>query len=119
MFQLDRNEVNSLKLRGKSTNWGGRRTHPYAFTEHGVLKLSSIINSEKAIEVNIQLIRIFTRMREMLVTHKDILLQIEEMKRSMENRDERIDLIYNYLMEFVRKENPPRRKVGYNQKSDS
>ena len=54
---------------------------PYAFTEHGVVMLASVLNSERAIEVNVQIVRIFTRMREMLLTHKDILLKLEQLER--------------------------------------
>lgn len=118
MFQLKDVEFENLKSQDASNSWGGRRSLPNAFTEHGVLMLSSVLNSDKAIEVNIQLVRIFTRMREMLLTHKDILLQIEDMRKSVTNQDERIDLIYNYLMEFVKKENQPRKPIGFKSSED-
>ena len=80
--------------------------------------LSSVLNSDKAIEVNIQLVRIVTKMREMLLTHKDILLQIEEMRKTVSGQDERIDLIYNYLIEFVRQEKQPRKEIGFKPSKD-
>jgi hypothetical protein len=76
MFQLTQKEFNNLKSQNATSSWGGRRTAPYAFTEHGVLMLSSILSSERAISVNIQIMRIYTKMREMIITHKDILLQL-------------------------------------------
>jgi len=118
MFQLNDKEFESLKSQNTSNGWGGRRSLPNVFTEHGVLMLSSVLNSDKAIEVNIQLVRIFTRMREMLLTHKDILLQIEEMRKSVASQDDRIDLIYNYLMEFVKQENQPRKSIGFRSDKD-
>ncbi len=113
MFQLTEEEWENLKSQNATSSWGGRRIAPYAFTEHGVLMLSSVLNSDKAIEINIQLVRIFTKMREMLLTHKDILLQMEEIRKSVANQDERIDLIYNYLMEFVKQEKQPRKSIGF------
>lgn len=113
MFQLNKDEFDILKSQVQSESWGGRRTLPNVFTEHGVLMLSSILNSEKAIDVNIQLVRIFTKMRQILLTHKDLILELQEMKRSVANQDERIDLIYNYLMEFVKEKKRPRNGIGF------
>ena len=80
MFQLSKEEFTNLKSQIATTSWGGRRTPPYAFTEHGVLMLSSVLNSERAIQVNIQIIRIFTKMREMLMSHKEILQRLEQIE---------------------------------------
>ena len=74
MFHLNKMEFENLKSQFVTSSWGGRRNLPFAFTELGVAMLSSVLNSETAIRVNIQIIRVFTRMREMLLTHKDILL---------------------------------------------
>ena len=74
MFKLNKEEFNNLRSQIATSSWGGRRTIPFAFTEHGVLMLSSVLNSDRAIKVNIQIIRIFTKMREILLSHKDMLL---------------------------------------------
>ncbi|MES2589835.1 MAG: ORF6N domain-containing protein [Bacteroidota bacterium] len=116
MFQLTEEEFKILKSQIATSSWGGRRKLPFVFTEHGVLMLSSILNSDRAIKMNIQIVRIFTKMREMLLTHNDILTQLKEMKKSIEGQDDRIDLIYNYLMEFVKKENLPKKTIGYKSK---
>lgn len=113
MFQLNEHEFDNLKSQNATSSWGGRRKAPFVFTEHGVLMLSSVLNSEKAIEINIQIVRIFTKMREMLLTHKDILLQLEDMKKSINGQEDRVDLIYNYLTQFIKEQKIPRKEVGY------
>src|SRR5436190_15670356 len=82
MFQLTKEEWKSLRSQFATSKdaKGGRRYMPYAFTEHGVLMLSSILNSKRAIKVNIQIMRIYTRIRALLLTHKDILLKLEKLE---------------------------------------
>ena len=116
MFQLNEKEFENLKSQIESSSWGGRRTLPFVFTEHGVLMLSSVLNSDKALDINIQIVRIFTKMREMLLTHKDILLQLEEMRKSIAGQEDRVDLIYNYLVQFMEQNKKPRTEIGF--KSD-
>lgn len=77
MFQLTTEELKNLISQNVTSSWGGIRKQPLAFTEQGAAMLSTVLNSETAIEVNIQIIRIFTRMREVLLTHKDILIKLE------------------------------------------
>ncbi|MBL1410424.1 ORF6N domain-containing protein [Sphingobacterium faecale] len=92
---------------------GGRRTLPYVFTEHGVLMLSSVLNSEQAIQVNIQIMRIYTRIREMLLAHKDVFLRVEQVEKQMIKQDQKIELLFDYLSKFIEKEDRPRQQVGY------
>ena len=75
MFQLTKEEFKNLIFQIGISSWGGTRKMPHAFTEQGVAMLSSVLNSDTAIEVNIRIIRIFSKLREMLLTHKDILLK--------------------------------------------
>jgi len=79
MFQLTKNEFEEWRSQNviSKADQKGWRYAPMAFTEHGVLMLSSVLKSKRAIEMNIQIMRIFTRMREMILTHKDFLLRIE------------------------------------------
>lgn len=107
MFQLTDAEFEILKSQNVMSRWGGRRTLPFAFTEHGVLMLSSVLNSKKAITVNIQIMRIFTKMREMLLTHKDLLLDMEEIRKKIAGQDDKIGLMYNYLLQFIRQAEKP------------
>lgn len=85
--------------------------------------LSSVLNSEIAINVNIQIIRIFTRMREMLQTHKDILMKLEELQSNdreqrgtLQEHDERLQQIFECLNQLLNPPNPPRRAIGFNAK---
>ena len=96
-----------------TSNRGGTRYLPYAFTEQGVAMLSSILNSKVAIQVNIQIIRIFTRMKELLLTSKDILLKLEKLEKDVTENKEDIAVIFKALKQLL---NPPqlkRRKIGF------
>ncbi|MBK9190706.1 MAG: ORF6N domain-containing protein [Crocinitomicaceae bacterium] len=117
MFELTKNESEILRsqIATSSQNWGGVRYLPMAFTEHGVLMLSSVLNSERAIEVNIRIMRLFSKMREMLMTHKDLLIELEEIRKKMKTQDDRIDLVFDYLTQFITKDETEmeRRKIGF------
>ncbi len=113
MFQLNKNEFANLKSQNATSSWGGRRKLPFAFTEQGVAMLSSVLNSETAIRVNIQIIRVFTKMRELLLTHKDILLQLEKIEKKLTSHDDDIALIFEYLKQLLNPPQTPRRKIGF------
>jgi hypothetical protein len=115
MFQLTKEEFEYLKSQIATSSWGGRRKLPFVFTEHGVLMLSSVLNSDRAINVNIQIMRIFTRVRQLLNENLSVKLELEKIKKKLENQDKNIELVFNYLDELMeKKENPkPRRKIGY------
>src|SRR4030042_2478878 len=81
MFQLSKEEFENLKFHFGTSSWGGTRKLPYAFTENGVAMLSSVLNSDRAIKVNIQIMRTFTKLREMLMTHKKLKEKIEAMEK--------------------------------------
>jgi hypothetical protein len=100
MFQLTEPEFENLKSQIATSSWGGRRTLPYAFTEHGVLMLSSVINSDLAIKVNIQIMRVYTKVRNMLSTHKDLLLKFEQFETKLADHNDKIMLIFDYLKQF-------------------
>lgn len=85
MFQLTRNEFNNLRSQIATSSWGGTRYLPYAFTEQGVAMLSSVLSSKKAITVNIQIIRTFTKLREMMLSYKELQRKIETMEKNMKN----------------------------------
>jgi hypothetical protein len=86
-----------------------------AFTEHGVLMLSSVLNSDKAIQTNIQIMRIFTKVRQMLLDTTEIRLDIAQIQKKLENHDKNIELVFSYLDELTEKEEnkKPRTKIGY------
>lgn len=114
MFQLTRaekNEVVAICDHLKSLKFS--RALPYAFTEHGAVMLASILNSDRAIAVNIQIVRIFTQMREMMLTHKDILLQLEQLERKTAGHDDQIALIFEYLKQLLAPPQEPRSMIGF------
>ena len=117
MFELTDNEWTSLRSQIATSNArGGSRYNPMAFTEQGVAMLSSVLNSEKAIEVNIQIIRIFTKLRAMLMDTTVLQLEIEKIKKKLDNHDKNIELVFSYLDQLIEKhENPiPRKEIGFN-----
>jgi hypothetical protein len=101
MFQLTENEWKNLKSQNKTlSSWGGRRKHPFVFTEHGILMLSSVLNSERAVKVNIQIMRVYVRIRELMMAHKDIISKLDQVERKQVEQDNNILLIFEYLKQF-------------------
>lgn len=100
MFQLTKEEFDNLKSQFATSSWGGRRTFPFAFTEHGVLMLSSVLNSERAIKVNIQIMRIYTRIRQMLLANKEILQRLDKLEQKLTENDDQIMAIFDYLKQL-------------------
>jgi hypothetical protein len=116
MFELTIPELTNLRSQFGTSSWGGVRYVPMAFTEQGVAMLSSVLNSDRAKMVNIQIMRIFTRIREMLTDNLSVRLEIEEIKKKLSNQDKNIELVFSYLDELIEKhENPkPRKQIGFN-----
>lgn len=113
MFQLTDDEWLNLKSQIATSSWGGRRKLPYVFTEHGILMLSSVLSSKQAIQVNIQIVRIFTRIRQLLSENTGLKLEIEEIKKKVDNHDKNIELVFNYLDQLIEKKSKPRKRMGY------
>ena len=78
--------------------------------------LSSVLSSKRAIAVNINIMRVYTKIKELLSTHKDILLKMEELEKKVTGQDERIEIVFDYLRQFVNDKESPRVKIGYNRK---
>jgi hypothetical protein len=116
MFQLTEKEFKNLIFQNGTSSWGGTRSMPYAFAEQGVAMLSSVLNSERAVLVNIHIIRVFTRIREMLSTHKDVQLKLEQLERRVVQQDDDIKLIFDCLKELLNPKSEPTRKIGFKQK---
>ena len=115
MFQLTETEYENLKSQSATSSWGGRRTFPFVFTEHGILMLSSVLNSEQAINMNIQIMRIFTKIRHMFTDNLSVKREIEEIKKKLENQDKNIEIVFKYLDEFIEKQEDQesRKQIGY------
>lgn len=118
MFRLTESEWEILKSQNATSSWGGRRKRPFAFTEHGVLMLSSVLNSDRAIQVNIQIMRIYAKLREMLMTNKDILLRLEKLERRVIKHDQDIKVVFGYLRELLNPRTEPMRKIGFKRKEE-
>lgn len=89
-----------------------------AFTEYGAVMLASILNSERAIEVNIQIVRIFTRIREMLLTHKDILLKLKKLEKDVTENKKEISVIFAYLKKLLNPPVPKRKSIGFRRNNE-
>ena len=115
MFELSKSEFDNLKSQIVTSSWGGTRKLPSAFTEHGVMMLSSVLKSDKAIQTNIQIMRIFTKVKQMLLDASDIKLDIVRIQKKLENHDKNIELVFSYLDELNEKKEDenPRVKIGY------
>jgi hypothetical protein len=83
------------------------------FTEHGVLMLSSVLNSPKAVSVNIQIMRIFAKIRQALLDNTELRLEIEKIKKKVDNQNKNIELVFQYLDELLEKKEKPRKQIGY------
>lgn len=117
MFEMSKKELENWRTQIASSNSDkmGLRYAPMVFTEQGVAMLSSVLNSDSAIAVNIKIIRIFTKMRDLLSDNLSLRLEIEDIKKKLNNHDKNIELVFSYLDELVeKKENPTdRNKIGY------
>jgi hypothetical protein len=118
MFQLTEKEWENLKSQNATSSWGGRRKKPYVFTEHGVLMLSSVLNSDRAIQVNIQIMRIYSKLRGMIMNHKDILLKLEKLEGKVTKHDEDFKVVFEYLKELLNPKIEPVRKIGFKHKKE-
>jgi hypothetical protein len=117
MFQLTKEETENLIFQigtSSSAQHGGRRSRPYAFTEHGFAMLSSVLRSDCAIEVNIAIRRAFVKLREVLATHKDLACKLEEIERHLGKHDEEIRVSFDAIRQLMAAPPaPPKRKIGY------
>lgn len=115
MFEMSKEELENWRSQFATSNSikMGLRILPLCFTEQGVAMLSSVLNSERAIQMNIQIIRIFTKLKEMALTHKDILLKLQEIESQTTENTADIKAIYLTLREFLKESNEERTKIGF------
>ena len=111
MFQLSEEEFSNLRSQIVSSSWGGRRTAPYAFTEQGVAMLSSVLHSSTAVQVNIEIMRAFVRLRRMLEKHADLALKLETLEHKY---DQQFKVVFDAIREIMKPDPPPkRRQIGF------
>jgi phage regulator Rha-like protein len=97
MFQLNEKEFDNLKSQFVMTSWGGRRTLPYAFTEHGVTMLASILKSKKAIQMNIAIVRAFIELKQFALNYRELASQIKDLKTITGSHTQQLNKIYEAL----------------------
>jgi hypothetical protein len=124
MFQVTVEEFENLKCHIGTSNlksqfaisgsgWGGRRHPPYAFTEQGVAMLSSVLRSKRAVRVNIEIMRAFVRLRQILSSHKDLARKLEELERRTGAHDQQIQAVFQAIRQLMAPPEPKKRKMGF------
>ena len=114
MFQLTAGETDALRSQSATSNGrGGRRYLPYAFTEQGVAMLSSVLNSEQAILVNVAIMRAFVRLRETFGAHKELARKLEELERKCTIHDVQIKAVFDAIRALMEPPKTPRRRIGF------
>jgi hypothetical protein len=111
MFQLTDEEFDDLRSQSVTSSWGGRRYRPYAFTEQGVAMLSSVLRSPQAIAVNIEIMRAFVRLRELLASHQVLAKRLEELEAKT---DSRFKQVFEAIRQLMLPPDPPKkRQIGF------
>ena len=112
MFQLSSEDLANLKSQSviSSSGWGGRRSLPYAFTEHGVAMLSSVLRSPRAIQVNIEIVRAFVKLRRMLASHADLMRKLEALEQKY---DAQFKVVFDAIRRLMTPQTPRPRPIGF------
>lgn len=114
MFQLNAKETENLKRHFGTSSWGGaRRDFPYAFTELGVAMLSSVLRSKKAIRVNIEIMRAFARLREILAVNKDLAARLEVLERKFNAHDSQFKAVFDAIRDLMNTPEKPKKRIGF------
>ncbi|MBA3065961.1 ORF6N domain-containing protein [bacterium] len=114
MFQLTKDELENWICQFGTSSWGGTRKLPFAFTEQGVAMLSSVLHSKKAIMVNISIMRIFSKLKQLALSHSELLRKVDSLERKYGEHDKRIAVIFQALKQLLEPPKPtPTRKMGF------
>ncbi len=113
MFTLTKEEYSNLKFRFGTSRWGGSRKLPRAFTEHGILMLSSVLKSERATLVNIAIMRAFVRIRQLITINKDLVQKLSELEHKIGHHDQDINELFAIVGRILRYEEQPKKKYGF------
>jgi hypothetical protein len=110
-FELSTEEHENLRYHFGTSSWGGRRYPPLAFTEQGVAMLSSVLHSKRAVQVNIEIMRAFVRLREIMATHKNLARKLEELEKKY---DKQFAVVFEAIRQLMTpSEPPPKRRIGF------
>ena len=110
MFQLNKDEFANMTFHFGISSWGGRRKLPFVFTEQGIAMLSSVLRSKRAIRVNIEIVRSFVRLREILMTHKDLARKLEELEKKY---DGQFRVVFEAIRQLMKPPDKPKRRIGF------
>lgn len=110
MFQLTAEEIDNLRSQSVISSWGGRRYRPYAFTEQGVAMLSSVLRSERAVRVNIEIMRAFVRLRQVISTQGDLIRRLDELEQRY---DAHFKIVFDALRQLMSPPAPARKRIGF------
>jgi hypothetical protein len=110
MIQLDYQELRNLKFQFGTSSWGGTRKLPRAFTEQGVAMLSSVLKSKRAVQVNIEIMRAFVRLRQILASHKDLARKLEELEKKY---DGQFRVVFDAIRQLMTPPDPKPRRIGF------
>ena len=113
MIELTLEELGNLRCQIGTSSWGGVRYRPFAFTEQGVAMLSTVLNSERAIQVNIAIMRAFVKLREILLTHRELAFQFKELERKVDKHDGEIQAIFKAIQRLMAEPEKPKGKFGF------
>lgn len=115
MFQLTLDETKSLRSQSATSNQsrGGRRYRPYAFTEHGAIMLASVLNSRRAVEASVYVVRAFVKLREMLSARKDLARKLAALEKRIEGHDEEIITLFEAIVQLTKDEEKPGKRIGF------
>jgi hypothetical protein len=120
LFELTTEEFANLKSRFATSSWGGRRKRPLAFTEHGAIQAATILNSPRAVEMSVYVVRAFVKLREVLGTNRELARRFEQLESRLDSKltehDEAIAAILSAIRELMRPRDPPRRGIGFTAK---
>ena len=118
VFQLTRQEVTNLRCQigTSSSEYGGRRYHPYVFTEHGAIMAAMVLNSPRAVEMSVQVVRAFVRLREMLASNRELAQKLAELERKLEGHDAAIRNLFEAIRQLLNSPESPRKQIGFHVK---
>jgi phage regulator Rha-like protein len=111
IYLLTKQEVTNLRSQIVTSSWGGRRYLPYVFTQEGVAMLSSVLNSERAIQVNILIMRAFSKLKEILLSHKDLAIKLEALEKKYAQHDEKIKYIFEAIRQLLEPPKTPKKRI--------
>jgi hypothetical protein len=113
MFQLTKHEFDNLMFQFGTSSWGGTRKFPRVFTEQGISMLSSVLRSKEAIQVNIAIMRVFVKLREILNTNKQLAQRLDQLEKRMGQKDQEVKLIFEAIRQLMQPPETPKRKIGF------